>query len=78
MQTNINEKFTISWLFYNFYFQGNIRVFCRVRPLLGEEIVNNGNSDVIHHINITDEKSLDVIKGGSEYKILNSTFFKLK
>lgn len=45
--------------------QGNIRVFCRVRPLLGEELEKNG-SDHIHHISFTDEKSLEMIKQGSK------------
>ncbi|XP_066989816.1 kinesin-like protein KIFC1 isoform X2 [Macrobrachium rosenbergii] len=43
--------------------KGNIRVFCRVRPLLNEEIQNNANSDVIHHINFIDEHTLEVGKG---------------
>ena len=49
---------------YDIHFQGNIRVFCRVRPLLSEEIKNNGNSDVIHHINFLDDRTLEVGKGG--------------
>ncbi|XP_042887792.1 carboxy-terminal kinesin 2-like isoform X2 [Penaeus japonicus] len=44
--------------------KGNIRVFCRVRPLLGEEIKGNGDSDVIHHISFVDEKTLELCKGG--------------
>ncbi|XP_068213634.1 kinesin-like protein KIFC1 isoform X2 [Palaemon carinicauda] len=43
--------------------KGNIRVFCRVRPLLGDEIKNNGNSDVTHHINFIDDHTLEVGKG---------------
>lgn len=43
--------------------KGNIRVFCRVRPLLGDEIKNNGDTDVIHHINFLDERTLEVGKG---------------
>ncbi|KAK7076576.1 Kinesin-like protein kifc1 [Halocaridina rubra] len=43
--------------------KGNIRVFCRVRPLLKEELQNNGDSDVIHHINFLDEHTLEVGKG---------------
>ncbi|KAL7645841.1 UNVERIFIED_CONTAM: hypothetical protein RMT77_002738 [Armadillidium vulgare] len=42
--------------------KGNIRVFCRVRPLLKEEIANNGGLDIIPHISFLDEKSLEVIK----------------
>lgn len=32
--------------------QGNIRVFCRVRPLLGEELAHSDG--VIHHMNFPD------------------------
>ncbi|KAL8593766.1 hypothetical protein ACOMHN_059259 [Nucella lapillus] len=32
--------------------KGNIRVFCRVRPLLGEEVTNSDG--VIHHLNFPD------------------------
>ncbi|KAK4314590.1 hypothetical protein Pmani_014131 [Petrolisthes manimaculis] len=42
--------------------KGNIRVFCRVRPLLDEEIKNNGGSDVIHHINFMDDRTLELSK----------------
>ena len=34
--------------------QGNIRVFCRVRPLLGDELL--GNNGEIHHMNFPDEE----------------------
>ncbi|KAG7157424.1 kinesin-like protein KIFC1-like 1, partial [Homarus americanus] len=44
--------------------QGNIRVFCRVRPLIGDEIKHNGDSDFIHHLNVTDEQTLEVYKSG--------------
>lgn len=44
--------------------KGNIRVFCRVRPLLGDEIKKNGDSDVIHHINFIDERTLEMCKCG--------------
>nr|ADJ19048.1 testis kinesin-like protein KIFC1 [Eriocheir sinensis] len=44
--------------------KGNIRVFCRVRPLIGEEIKNNGDTDVIHHISFIDERTLELCKGG--------------
>ena len=48
--------------------QGNIRVFCRVRPLLGEEVVANDNSDVIHHMQVLSVSSLELFKGDhSEY-----------
>lgn len=43
--------------------KGNIRVFCRVRPLLPAEVEPNGDSTVIHHINILDEKMLELFKG---------------
>lgn len=33
--------------------QGNIRVFCRVRPLVGEELF--GNNGEIQHMNFPDE-----------------------
>ena len=36
-----------------FLLQGNIRVFCRVRPLLGEERL--GNDGIIPHINFPDQ-----------------------
>ncbi|KAK3875436.1 hypothetical protein Pcinc_019693 [Petrolisthes cinctipes] len=42
--------------------KGNIRVFCRVRPLLNEEIKNNGGSDVIHHISSMDDRTLELCK----------------
>ncbi|XP_042242981.1 carboxy-terminal kinesin 2-like isoform X2 [Homarus americanus] len=44
--------------------KGNIRVFCRVRPLIGDEIKHNGDSDFIHHLNVTDEQTLEVYKSG--------------
>ncbi|KAK3862995.1 hypothetical protein Pcinc_031179 [Petrolisthes cinctipes] len=42
--------------------KGNIRVFCRVRPLLDKEINNNGGSDVIHHISFMDDRTLELCK----------------
>ncbi|KAF2345526.1 P-loop containing nucleoside triphosphate hydrolase, partial [Trinorchestia longiramus] len=42
---------------------GNIRVYCRIRPLLKEEIRQNGDSDDIHHINVLSESSLELLKG---------------
>jgi len=39
--------------------KGNIRVFCRLRPLLGEE---KAHGDTIRHVNIQGEKSLELIK----------------
>ena len=38
-----------------FILQGNIRVFCRVRPLIGDEINNNEGSSAITHINFPDD-----------------------
>ena len=38
--------------------QGNIRVFCRVRPLLGEELV--ASDGVIHHISFSDGKIIEL------------------
>ncbi|CAL4109466.1 unnamed protein product, partial [Meganyctiphanes norvegica] len=43
--------------------KGNIRVFCRLRPLLSDEVKENGGDDTIQHVNILDEKSLEVSKG---------------
>lgn len=54
--------------------QGNIRVFCRVRPLIGEEIKNNGDSDVIHHINFIDERTLELCKGGGKWQRLTNSY----
>ncbi|KAF2346320.1 Spindle pole body-associated protein Vik1/Cik1 microtubule binding domain [Trinorchestia longiramus] len=42
--------------------KGNIRVYCRIRPLLEEEIKKKGDSDV-HHINVLSESSLELLKG---------------
>jgi len=39
--------------------KGNIRVFCRMRPLLGEEAEGGEN---VRHVNIQTEKSLELIK----------------
>ena len=39
--------------------KGNIRVFCRMRPLLDEEL---GDGENIRHIHIKDERSLEVNK----------------
>jgi len=39
--------------------KGNIRVFCRMRPLLGEE---KEGSEEIRHVNIQTEKNLELIK----------------
>ena len=45
-------------------FQGNIRVFCRVRPLVGEELY--GSDGEIQHMNFPDEdqKVLELEKLG--------------
>lgn len=40
--------------------KGNIRVFCRIRPLIGQEIEKYGGQ--INHIAVTDEKSLEIFK----------------
>ncbi|XP_043240189.1 kinesin-like protein KIFC1 [Amphibalanus amphitrite] len=40
--------------------KGNIRVFCRVRPLLGEEVVQADGQ--IPHLQVTDERSLEIGK----------------
>ncbi|XP_046397378.1 carboxy-terminal kinesin 2-like [Ischnura elegans] len=50
--------------------KGNIRVFCRVRPLLPAEKAKNDSTE---HISIANEKSIDVYKG--EKKIKNSFSF---
>ncbi|XP_052089506.1 carboxy-terminal kinesin 2-like [Mytilus californianus] len=41
---------------------GNIRVFCRVRPLLNHE--KQGNNCTIDHINFPDQKTIEVVKTG--------------
>ncbi|KAK6190079.1 hypothetical protein SNE40_002016 [Patella caerulea] len=57
--------------------KGNIRVFCRVRPLLGKETI--GNDGIITHMNFpdTDGKILEMDKIGdatlNESTLLNST-----
>ncbi|XP_037087927.1 carboxy-terminal kinesin 2-like [Pollicipes pollicipes] len=43
--------------------KGNIRVFCRVRPLLGDEVAAAGGE--IQHIQFTDERSLELGKAGA-------------
>lgn len=40
--------------------KGNIRVFCRMRPLLGDE--KNAESDEMKHFNIDGEKNIELIK----------------
>jgi kinesin family protein C1 len=40
--------------------KGNIRVFCRIRPLVGQEV--DKYSGTINHIFVTDEKSLEIVK----------------
>ena len=39
--------------------KGNIRVFCRMRPLLGEE---RESGDDIRHVNISSEKNMELTK----------------
>lgn len=51
-------------------FQGNIRVFCRVRPLINDEVKANGDSKDIEHINFLDNKTLELCKSSGEYKWL--------
>ena len=43
--------------------KGNIRVFCRMRPLLGEE---RQSGDDIRHVNITSEKNMELTKFAEE------------
>ncbi|XP_046396990.1 carboxy-terminal kinesin 2-like [Ischnura elegans] len=50
--------------------KGNIRVFCRVRPLLPAEKAKNDSTE---HISIANERSIDVYKG--DKKIKNSFSF---
>ena len=54
------------WVFKRTYYilQGNIRVFCRVRPLVGDELY--GSDGEIHHMNFPDEdqKILELEKMG--------------
>merc|ERR1719471_2196122 len=45
--------------------KGNIRVFCRMRPLLGEE-TNAG--DDIKHVSITTEKNMELFKNADDSK----------
>ena len=53
--------------------KGNIRVFCRVRPLLEEEytgVPNDSKSfagNAIRHINFTGDKSLDIVRAAGKY-----------
>lgn len=65
MEDKITEGETARRLLHNQVqeLKGNIRVFCRVRPLLPAEVERNGDSTVIHHINILDEKMLELFKG---------------
>jgi len=46
--------------------KGNIRVFCRVRPLLGEEIAKYGT---IHHIDFKTDASLELVKSNGTEEI---------
>ena len=43
--------------------KGNIRVFCRMRPLLGEEKVGG---EEIRHVNISSEKNMELTKFADE------------
>ncbi|KAK4303928.1 hypothetical protein Pmani_024102 [Petrolisthes manimaculis] len=45
--------------------KGNIRVFCRVRPLINNEISANEDSHVIPHINFINKKTLELCKSSS-------------
>ena len=40
--------------------KGNIRVFCRIRPLIGQEIEKSNGE--IKHITVGSDKSLDIYK----------------
>merc|ERR1719308_773835 len=65
--------------------KGNIRVFCRMRPLLGEEKVG---VEEIRHVNIQTEKNLELIKtvdaanesiaGGSKTSTYDFDFDKVR
>ena len=59
-------------------FQGNIRVFCRVRPLLGEEVI--AHNDVIPHMNFPDaeEQKILEIEKLSEANLNEVSIFFLK
>ena len=43
--------------------KGNIRVFCRMRPLLGEE---RESGEEVRHVNITSEKNMELTKFAEE------------
>ena len=43
--------------------KGNIRVFCRMRPLLGAE---RDNGEEVRHVNITSEKNMELTKFSEE------------
>ena len=45
--------------------KGNIRVFCRMRPLLGEE---SERGDDIRHVNISSEKNIELTKFAEDDK----------
>ena len=62
--------------------KGNIRVFCRVRPLLPEKDANKSGSSSfdfnIPHITFTGDKTMDIVRSAGkyhddlEYDLLNS------
>ena len=53
--------------------KGNIRVFCRIRPLIGQEIEKNDGE--IKHITVGSDKSLDIYKPQDRYNIQQFYYF---
>ncbi len=53
--------------------KGNIRVFCRIRPLLGEEL-EMAQDGKIKHIDLVDEKSLALIRSAGKLRTLCQIF----
>ena len=51
--------------------KGNIRVFCRMRPLIGEEQDNAGED--IKHVKITSEKNMEIVKDEANKGIASGT-----
>ena len=51
--------------------KGNIRVFCRVRPLLPDKDANKSGSNsfdcTIPHITFTGDKTMDIVRSAGEY-----------
>ena len=63
-----NELFLQHKLFLSI--QGNIRVFCRIRPLLGDEVTKAANGE-IRHIDVQDEKAMALIRTVGEWNLFN-------